>query len=1520
MLASAERYVTDVLLDGKQVPDWKQLDTLADAVTSIEYYLERLADGISENDAILRVAEDSLASLGFPVGQEPTWQQAQEDIQPADVPVLEPEAAISEEPVQEAKTSDQDLVDDEILGIFVEEAEEVLQTIHEHYPRLRQNYDDRDALTEVRRAFHTLKGSGRMVGATSIGELAWSVENLLNRVIDQTLKLNDDTFALNDEVNARIPPLIQEFRRGDYTGDVDDLISRAEALATTRRTETGTAETEATEATETVTEAPAPAAVLEPEAEAELAQPESTGETTEADADDLIDDEILEIFVEEAGEVLDTIREYLPMLLRQHDDRSALTEVRRAFHTLKGSGRMVGAGVIGELAWSVENMLNRVIDGSIFMTEDVASLLQDVTDAVPGLVSDFENRRPAALDTSALEARANALASGEIPHASTMPAADSEPEPLAEPETVGAQETDSDAEAADYDDDEDAVDPILLEIFENETEPHLQTINDYLATAGDKATVSYTDDLSRALHTLKGSANTAGIAPIAAVITPLERFVKESRAQNKRADRDVLELIADAKEFLTRGLAQLRDNPQADLEGTEDYLARLEQVYQRTLQSSDPADELQPDTRAPSQLVQLFLNEGLDIVLDAESILDEWSRHPDQRQSVEILQKELEQLAAGAAEAGLVDVTELAAALNQAYSTVSETQLEPDDTFFGTLRTGHEQLINLMDQVAAGLATESNDDLIDELYALANRADESELEQEFEQQFSGDLDEIDLSLEFDELGQPDEQPEPESPGEGWLSEEPAFETAAATDEDSELDDELAAIFLEEARDLVDSTATSLQTWSEDTGNLDTLHLLQRDLHTLKGGARLAGIAPVGDLSHELETLFEGLTEQRFAVSDSLSDLLFRCHDRLATMVDALAAGNPPEAAPDLLADIQTWIDGARDGGASTEPAADFDDDILAQAEAAFDADADEEVTGSDGQDALAGLSELDPELTGIFLEEAYDLINSTGSALHSWSEDPSNKAVAAELQRDVHTLKGGARMAGVDAIGDLTHVLEDLFEKVAEGQLAASGDMTDLLFACHDRLAQMVEQVATQKPCPPANDLVQQVEAILRGETPAPASAWLEQEPAEGFTEDATAGTAWQPEPEPEAEADLTEAFEAMAGDDLADIFLDEGLEIHEAITECLDQWREDPEELTVLTRLQQELHTLKGGARLSDIDPVADLAEAWSDALEPLLSGGSNQQALLALSDQSAASLKAMLDSLEQGHKPAAASDLINTLRSVHTEPAKDAAHGSAAAEPAAEEADAVDPEVLEIFLEEAGEIMDQLEQVLDDWRKDPNNPQHNQEAQRGLHTLKGGARLSQLSVLGDKAHAFETRLIDLGGNAPDDSQWQEITRDHDAIIELVSDVRRRFAEGAPVVQPAQPEETPAEAELQLPDVTALVPAESATEEPPKPARTPQAPAKARNRAAEAQRAAQETIRVSAPLLDELVNLAGETSITRGRLEQQTSDFGHTLEEMAATIERLREQLRRMDIETEAQILFRAEQEHGPDYGDDFD
>jgi chemosensory pili system protein ChpA (sensor histidine kinase/response regulator) len=75
--------------------------------------------------------------------------------------------------------------------------------------------------------------------------------------------------------------------------------------------------------------------------------------------------------------------------------------------------------------------------------------------------------------------------------------------------------------------------------------------------------------------------------------------------------------------------------------------------------------------------------------------------------------------------------------------------------------------------------------------------------------------------------------------------------------------------------------------------------------------------------------------------------------------------------------------------------------------------------------------------------------------------------------------------------------------------------------------------------------------------------------------------------------------------------------------------------------------------------------------------------------------------------------------------------------------------------------------------------------------------------------------------------------------------------------------------------------------------------------------RAPQEMIRVRSELLDSLVNYAGEVSIYRSRLEQQISTFRFNLIEFEQTVSRLREQLRKLEIETEAQIIARYQREH---------
>ena len=1158
LLEAMERYINDVLLSGREVPNWQELDTLADAVTSIEYYLERLNDGIRDNDSVLRVAESSLESLGFPAGKASTWRP-RADINEADIPLVDTpllEAPLLDAvsaPILDTGVPPDELLDDEIVGIFIEEAEEVLATIHEYYPRLQRNHDDRAALAEMRRAYHTFKGSGRLVGASSLSELAWAVENLLNKLIDQTVKPNDDVFSLVTDANAHLPQLINEFRAGNPEGDVGSLVARAEAITTTRRADTADTDTA-------------------------ISAPVSAADRTDNPQSELIDDEILEVFIEEAGEVLASIDEYMPMLLRHYGDRSALGEVRRAFHTLKGSGRMVGADVIGELAWSVENLLNRVLDGSRSMSDAVAALVSDVIAILPALVCDFEQHRTATVNTHEAQARAHALADGKDVPAATGAVAASETatgDVLQPPEP--GQESD----------DEPDVDQLLLDIFESEARSHLKTVEAYIASAADKQTTAYTDELTRALHTLKGSAHTTGITPIADLVTPLERFVKDARTENKRCDSGAISLLEQGVSLLNQGLLQLHSQPLAELPGSREFLEQLAQLARATLTGAS-YDGTQPSSaNSRSALLELFLSDDINIVLNASTILDTWIANPANGQALEQLRHELTLLTAATEIAGLDDIATLSAALQSSYSVLADSDLEPKPELQACLHLAHEQLINMMDQAAAGLTIDSADPLRQQIMDLTDDVLASDA---FLAEFQEDED---LNPNIDN--------EPAAAETAFEAPVPAY----APDAEDDIDHEVLEIFQEEARELIDSTADALQRFSQDISNHDLLRLLQRDLHTLKGGARLSKVGSIGDLAHELETLFEGLVQQQLAMSPVLSNLLFSCHDRLASMVETLENGNSPRSAPDLIAEIQRYSSNATSAGADHSS-------VALQPEQSPDAHDTNRVT-------------TDPELMGIFLEEAYDLINATGSALHSWSENPENSMLAAELQRDVHTLKGGARMAGADAMGDLAHALEDLFELITRGELRPGPELYEPLFACHDRLAAMVEQIATGKACPPAQDLIAQVHQLHPPQQTE--SSVLAQKPA----------------------------------------------------------------------KVEQEEE--------QDLEPKAV--------------------------------------------------------------------------------------------------------------QKTP---------------------------------------------APTTEQQQ-----------------------TPIVAVPKPRPKRAQSRKTL-------------------------------------RTTQETIRVSAPLLDDLVNLAGETSIARGRLEQQTSDFSHTLEEMAATIERLREQLRRMDIETETQILFRAEKELGPDYDEDFD
>jgi chemosensory pili system protein ChpA (sensor histidine kinase/response regulator) len=167
--------------------------------------------------------------------------------------------------------------------------------------------------------------------------------------------------------------------------------------------------------------------------------------------------------------------------------------------------------------------------------------------------------------------------------------------------------------------------------------------------------------------------------------------------------------------------------------------------------------------------------------------------------------------------------------------------------------------------------------------------------------------------------------------------------------------------------------------------------------------------------------------------------------------------------------------------------------------------------------------EIDPALQEIFHEEAVDILGQIDDALRQWTGELSDMEPVGELKRALHTLKGSARMAGANAIGDLSHNTESLLKKVEDGGLVAEGGMIGLLEEVHDTLVTMVDQMQNRRPLPGIADLNGRVLGMLAGEVPPEpeASADTSARPAEAKV---------QTEPEPAApEEELLAEDEAIA-------------------------------------------------------------------------------------------------------------------------------------------------------------------------------------------------------------------------------------------------------------------------------------------------------------------------------------------------------------------------------------------------------
>jgi chemosensory pili system protein ChpA (sensor histidine kinase/response regulator) len=272
----------------------------------------------------------------------------------------------------------------------------------------------------------------------------------------------------------------------------------------------------------------------------------------------------------------------------------------------------------------------------------------------------------------------------------------------------------------------------------------------------------------------------------------------------------------------------------------------------------------------------------------------------------------------------------------------------------------------------------------------------------------------------------------------------------------------------------------------------------------------------------------------------------------------------------------------------------------------------------------------------------------------------------------------------------------------------------------------------------------------------------------------------------------------------------------------------------------------------------------------------------------------------------------------------------------------DVVDAELFPIFQEEAAELLPELASRMRDWAHQPGNAAGPTACMRTLHTLKGGARLAGAMRLGEIAHRLETAIEHL-------MQRQSVSADDvEGLFNQVDALGNTFerlvagpsvdldlsmpepvatppeplpmrpmpviaAKAKPAPEPAAPAMQPAVAK---PMAATAQPA-AATGAAPQPAApidwqrfAPTAVASAAALAVTAKPAAAtlSTVRVRAPLLDRLVNHAGEVMIARSRIESEVGTMKGSLGDLTENLERLRSHLRDIELQAETQISSRME------------
>ncbi|MBQ5950259.1 Hpt domain-containing protein [Massilia sp. ST3] len=818
------------------------------------------------------------------------------------------------------------------------------------------------------------------------------------------------------------------------------------------------------------------------------------------------------------------------------------------------------------------------------------------------------------------------------------------------------------------------------------------------------------DDFNDALAQLAGASEKLGAPALAQLLRELGRAATDSMSSG-RSDQFGLEMAA-AMLFVENGLDQLRQLPQDFAENAEAVGARLLALA---------AGETPPDAAhwqgelarqiQQGQTVAVLANEIKTGLRQIEKLLDEYYDDPGKRQVLEQSTPVLHQLQ------GAFAILDLEQAVRATQHVAGEVRKLAD--YEGDVTSQHAALHNIAQNIGAlGFFAD--------LLAQDSEAAKGRFTFDEDKRLLREL--------------PYEFVEPAS--------EPAQEASAPVE--TSIEAELLEIFIGEAQEVLGLVAEHLPRAADDPGNQETLTLLRRSFHTLKGSSRMVELEDFAATSAAVERVMNVWLSDSRPASAGLLALLAHAHAELEAWVADLAAGRTP----------------ARDGAALVEAAARVQEGGPFEAPATLQAEApallDDEIPvldqqvelpaaqgARDGIRRIGGL-EVPEALYHIYLAEAEQLLQALAAECEAWRAAPRRTASDDGLKA-VHTLAGTSGTVGYHALRDVAQALELTLDKLAAPGAYVEDAELAVLDTTLARMRTMLQVFGLGELAPEQPDLIDQLAALReRVASRQAASVYGEADPALAQQLDALFAAAY------DSLVAAPPAFEAPAAAPAAKSAPDTS-----EVDDVFDLFLDDPFAAPALDQAAPAL-----ASAMAPPVPVPDIEEFVPEL---------DETAFVAVTPDEAVLLEP-----EPEHEPESPAGVQAEMQAEMQAGPQEDVEPVLAAVPVF--ADELDPDLLPVFLEEATDLLPQIGNGLRQWQQHPQDMAIAQGLQRALHTVKGSARMAGAMRLGQHTHELETEIENLahaGSAGP--AAFDELLASYDQALLLFEQLQQPQAAAQP-------------------------------------------------------------------------------------------------------------------------------------------